>query len=455
VVKRAIVGLVAITGALAGLAACSSILGFHDVTLDANALDGSSSDGAPAGGDTGATVDGSSMMVDATTSDGATDATTDGATATDGAMDGATDGAINSADSAADAATDGASQDAADGGSCGDTTSSAQNCGRCGHSCLGGTCAAGTCQPVALIKGLFDPITVAVDGVNVYVTVGDGKEVLKANKADGLGLTVVNNNEFYTLQARGLAIDTTNIYWTQDLTGTPPTGGIFSCPLTGCIDGGATTLAVGDGPRSIGVVGDSVFWVENVGQVVRRVGVDGGNPGTLVDVDAGLSPFRMAVDDMYVYFTDDANGLGLARVPQAGGAVVSLGSGGTSTYGVAVSSAGVFFTYGGTIDGVVALAPKNASLGTPPTIFATAQNSPIGLAADATNVYWTNRASATGADGAILTCPLAGCSGGPTVLATNQAQPINIVTDADAIYWVNNGKDNTATDGAVFKLAKP
>src|SRR5215471_1470026 len=41
-----------------------------------------------------------------------------------------------------------------DTGQCGDTQTSADNCGRCGHSCLGGTCDKGQCQPVTLATGI-------------------------------------------------------------------------------------------------------------------------------------------------------------------------------------------------------------------------------------------------------------------------------------------------------------
>lgn len=68
------------------------------------------------------------------------------------------DFAFDHADDAGAPAADAAPPDpltAQDGGAC-DTQSDPNGCGQCGHSCLGGACRAGTCQPVVLAKGLGD-----------------------------------------------------------------------------------------------------------------------------------------------------------------------------------------------------------------------------------------------------------------------------------------------------------
>ena len=71
-------------------------------------------------------------------------------------------------------------------GGCVDITSNGENCGTCGHSCLGATCSGGACVPVVLTNGA--PADLAVDEANVYWTDGTNGSVKRcpiAGCADG------------------------------------------------------------------------------------------------------------------------------------------------------------------------------------------------------------------------------------------------------------------------------
>jgi hypothetical protein len=57
--------------------------------------------------------------------------------------------------------------------SCVAVESNPDNCGTCGHSCLGGACKAGVCQPVTL-GYLPDPLAIAVSDTGVYFTTSSG-----------------------------------------------------------------------------------------------------------------------------------------------------------------------------------------------------------------------------------------------------------------------------------------
>src|SRR6185369_1529956 len=57
---------------------------------------------------------------------------------------------------------------------CADTTTDGKHCGACGHTCFGGACQAGTCEPLPIAENQSFPYGIAVDGKNVYFTTDDG-----------------------------------------------------------------------------------------------------------------------------------------------------------------------------------------------------------------------------------------------------------------------------------------
>jgi len=67
------------------------------------------------------------------------------------------------------------------------------------------------------------------------------------------------------------------------------------------------------------------------------------------------------------------------------------------------------------------------------------QGSSLGIAVDATRVYWTNVNGGT-----VMTVPIVG--GTPTHLASGQANPLGIAVDATRVYWT------TDEDGTVMKV---
>jgi hypothetical protein len=71
---------------------------------------------------------------------------------------------------------------------------------------------------------------------------------------------------------------------------------------------------------------------------------------------------------------------------------------------------------------------------------------PVGVAVDATNVYWVN--AAVGGNGSVMTVPLNG--GNPTTLASGQAIQGGLAVDDASIYWTTSGPQL----GAVLKMSK-
>ena len=67
------------------------------------------------------------------------------------------------------------------GGACVNLDSDPGNCGECGHDCLGGSCSAGTCEPIELATGKGRLFMVQVDEDHVYYG-GDGVNVGRIGK---------------------------------------------------------------------------------------------------------------------------------------------------------------------------------------------------------------------------------------------------------------------------------
>src|SRR5580658_376889 len=49
-----------------------------------------------------------------------------------------------------------------------DTAADPQNCGQCGHDCLGGGCLKAKCEPVTIMSGLNAPFGITSTSAGVY-----------------------------------------------------------------------------------------------------------------------------------------------------------------------------------------------------------------------------------------------------------------------------------------------
>jgi hypothetical protein len=90
---------------------------------------------------------------------------------------------------------------------------------------------------------------------------------------------------------------------------------------------------------------------------------------------------------------------------------------------------------GSTIDAPIDSPPtcNQTDGGGTPTLIASGQKQPFGVAVDGTSIYWGNQG-----DGTIVKCPLAGCGGTPPqVIASGQSYPEAVHVQGNYVYWIN------------------
>ncbi len=329
-----------------------------------------------------------------------------------------------------------AGTDAVDAPSCGDTSTSADNCGACGHSCGSGVaCNDGLCAPLVLMPNQSNPTSIATDGHSIYWT-NSGTTATHNSDATVLGLpdNAPTNDVFQlsldstTSDCQGISYGNHYVFWTFNHGGQLIQSSASQSQISRIGNTSAQHTAVSPDQST-------VYWTVydnppsthmKEGQVQKAtIPIPDGGTGTVVvtglTFPQGISVTNHAV--CYVERGVEPNYSGTVSC-QMFGSMTPTPLGPANGYGaVAADDVDVFWT--SRDDG------KIWHGGSIPAPILTGLTSPLEIALDQDHIYWTNDT------GEVWRADRSGES--PLRLAIKQSSPLGLTVDSTYVYWVNRG----------------
>ena len=286
------------------------------------------------------------------------------------------------------------------------------------------------------------PSDIALDRDYVYWTTYFPATIKRVAKGGGTPQLLANIQNFGNPT---LDVDDTAVYFTA-LDDSGVTSYVGSVPKGG---GAVAVIAAQRYSASrVKVAGGFVYWLDqpsaNVG-VVARAPVGGGAVQSVTPTMPARVG-RLAVDDQFVYWTDDGDqgptSGHIYRASQDGtGAVATLVSSIDSPWGIAIDATNLFAVVGTHVN------PSNGSwnggcltlskLATPPattTVLAGNQAQPLAVAVDETSVYWGNHSAGT--------LMKVAKTGGPATVVANGSGFESVAVDEQYVYWIFNSVGN-------------
>lgn len=181
-----------------------------------------------------------------------------------------------------------------------------------------------------------------------------------------------------TVYCWALAVDDTSVYCTSGEFGKTQT--VTKVPLGG---GAPVMLDSSTQHSALGIVarGGNVYW--NAGDVIEGISAAGGAPTTIA---SGVAGSAIAINSMALYWQTDA---GIGTAPLSGGAPTTVAVSMSNVKQMAVDDVYVYWT--DATDGTVMKAPLAG--GTPTTLYA--GDLPYAIAVDDRSVYWTSPSGGT------------------------------------------------------------
>lgn len=338
-----------------------------------------------------------------------------------------------------------------------------KSCGACGHSCLGGECKEGKCQPFQLASAT-SPSGVAVDKNHVYYTSSSQNYIQRVQHDGKCSPAAPCPQDFVSLgigdqlsDFRGpsaIVSDGMMVWFTGQAISQLGRRSAVLPP------GPATSPIKKFGPAQstqpgyVVVAGGKIWWTNGFGNPdpaphVRKADLDGSNVTAVAFYTTPVATFQgvgaITADATHIYWASENSGVYRAAFgdpPCTEGSTCKLVSGASGPHGIAVDASFVYWTE--PASGSIRRAPKG---GGSSVIVATGQASPRAIAVQGTFVYWAN----SGAPGSIRRAPqvAAVCDGDACEGVAAVAAPDALVAAEDGLYWTDN-----SASGGVYRLAK-
>jgi hypothetical protein len=307
-----------------------------------------------------------------------------------------------------------------------------------------------TVPPQLIATGQNAPVAVQVDSRNAYwvnsrVFEGEPGDIRSAPKVGG---GPVRDFEEKILDIGFIALDEKRVYWTQG-GADPGIGGIRSKSKLG---GEPVDLVTNRRVFAMALADTQIYFAspDNGGQILR-VADSGGVVSVLAsNVEPGLDNTPLvAIGGDKVFFTQsefEVDCQGLVRyVPRNGGTVKNVAKEICGLLGLAADATAVYWAEFDSEAGVGRIMKQNAPFTGTPIVLDQLTIRPTFLAVDGGALYYA--AGGPGDSGIIVRIPKAGI-GLRRVLAVDQQLPVSPTVDGTHVYWA------TLLDGEVKRAPK-
>lgn len=338
------------------------------------------------------------------------------------------------------------------------------HCGGCGHSCLGGDCSAGQCQPIAIAAGESTPTGLTVDSKYVYFASARSGFIKRVDKSGAaLPETLANNR---TGWPRDIVMAAGNLFFTEgpSIYRLVPDGSKLPEVWYNMVRSTDTAweLATDSGQAGVTAAATTIMWWDPT-YVLSGSAAAATVQGAFVEQGGPGDPGDVALDKSFFFWSRHGNGHnnGYVRARTRSSSPTDTTIAPMIGHPVALAFDGSYLYWASTgvddestADDTTDVKPKSGSIYRAAYVTGTATwqapqlvvkdiQSPWDIVVDENWVYWTSYDEGT-VNKVLKT------GGSKIPLVTGEVMPFNIAQDTVSIYWTRS----THPNGGVARLAK-